>query len=206
MKQLANNIILCDIDGCLLNWLDSFIDYMKTQWGYTWNHELGEPHQYDMAPHFGITHDEVVIHITNFNVGFWQFGALKPTDGAQDAMIKLSDMGYRFVAISSCSTDNRTVALRKANLYNHFGDIFDDVHCIDIHENKKSYLTKHQPTFWIEDNFNNCVDGLQYGHNCILVNRNWNENDHHDEITRFDEWSQIVDFIGENKNFNKVRT
>lgn len=201
-----NKVILTDCDGVLLEWIDAFIRYME-HLGYTWDKEAGEPQQYNMAPHFGIKiEDEMVEHIMNFNHGHWEFGTLNPLAGAKEALFELVDMGYRFTAISSCSTAPQTIALRKANLYNHFGDVFDAVHCIDVGESKRTHLADHEPTFWIEDNFENCVDGLQYGHKCILMHRKWNENSENAKINRCYSWEEIVDFIKENQDFSNIRT
>jgi len=119
-------------------------------------------------------------------------------------MKALSEMGYRFIAITSCSSNPMSKVLRQANLYNIFGDIFDDVHCIPIYESKKLYLAEYKPTFWIEDNFKNCVDGLEYGHGCILLSQIWNENYQNIRIRRCDKWPEIVDFIKEIQNFNNT--
>lgn len=189
-----SKIILLDIDCVLLIWRDGFYKYMEHA-GVKFIKDAGDELHYDMTKHFDLTSDEVYEHIGRFNDGHWTFGVIDPIEGSQNAIKELTAMGYRFVAISCCSTTTQSVALRKANLYNLFGDVFDAVHCIGIRDSKNNLLSKHEPTFWIEDNFKNCVDGLKFGHDCILLTHPWNENEQHDDISRCDSWAEIVKYI-----------
>ena len=195
-----NKIILVDVDGVLLLWRDSFRLYMEHQ-GYEW---INIEDDYDMSNHFDLTYDEVYKHVLQFNDGQWEFGTLPPVKGAVNGIDHLIKMGYRFVAISSCSIYPQARVLRQSNLYNIFGDVFDAVHCIDKNESKETHLNDYEPTFWIEDNFKNCIDGIKYGHKCILLSYPWNENEENQDIVRCSSWKQIVDFIDGNKNFSNI--
>jgi len=197
---MKNKIILVDVDSVLLLWRDGFKLYMK-HLGHEW---LDIENDYNMSNHFDLSENEVHNHIIQFNNGHWEFGVLQPVEGAVDGMKALAEMGYKFVAISSCSIHPQSKALRQANLYNIFGDVFNFVHCVAINESKETHLADYEPTFWIEDNFKNCVDGLKYRHKCILLNQKWNENDHNDKIVRCYTWLEVVDFIKENQNFNNI--
>lgn len=195
-----NNIILIDCDGVLLLWRDSFKLYMQHQ-GHEW---LNVKDDYRVAQHFNLSVDEVYQHMKRFNDGHWLFGTLKPIEDAVSGMKTLSKMGYRFIAITSCSSNPTSKVLRQANLYNIFGDVFDDVHCVPIYESKKPHLAEYEPTFWIEDNFKNCVDGIKYGHTGILLTQIWNRIYEDNDIKRCDKWPEIVDFIEENQNINNT--
>lgn len=196
----VNRTILVDVDSVLLLWRDGFKLYMKHQ-GHKW---LDIPEDYNMSNHFDLTFDEVYDHIVKFNDGHWEFGTLKPVEGAVDGIKKLSKLGYRFVVITACSIIPQAKALRQANLYNIFGDVFDAIHCVKIDDSKETHLADYEPTYWIEDNFKNCVDGIKYGHKCILLTHTWNENEENPDVNRCASWEQIVDFIKKNEKFNKV--
>lgn len=194
-----NDIILIDVDSVLLEWRRGFRSYMHHQ-GHKWID--GEAESYIISRHFELLHDEVVDHVNNFNNGHWEFGTLTPVEGAVEGMQQLVDMGFRFVAISSCSINPTAIALRKANLYNVFGDVFDAVHCVEIYSSKETHLADYEPTFWIEDNLKNCVDGLKYGHKCLLLSYAWNDHEKADHnIKVCDEWSDIVSYIKDNIGF-----
>lgn len=191
----ANKTILIDVDSVLLKWRRGFRSYMEHQ-GHEWIDSDSE--YYLISKHYDLLHDDVVEHMTIFNNGHWEFGTLEPVTGSVEAMGTLVDMGFRFVAISSCSTNPTAIALRKANLYNVFGDIFDAVHCVEVHTTKETHLADYEPTFWIEDNFKNCVDGLKYSHKCILLEYPWNQEEKNSDITVCSNWSDAVSYIKNN--------
>lgn len=198
----ASKTILVDVDSVLLKWRDGFRLYMNHQ-GHEW---LDIETDYDISQHFDLSYDEVYGHILQFNNGHWEFGVLEPIDGAVAGIKMLIKLGYRFAVITACSVQPQAKALRQANLYNVFGDAFDAVHCVDIHESKETHLEDYEPTFWIEDNFKNCVDGVKYGHKCLLLTHPWNENEESSDIIRCSDWTQVVDFIRQNGDFSNIRS
>lgn len=198
MSFYKNPRILVDIDGVCLNWLDGFIRYMRHQ-GFV---NLREHVKHDeLGYRFGINHEECDNHIRTFNGGHWEFGTLPPEEGAVNGIRYLNEkMGYRFVGITSCTTSPTTISLRKANLYNVFGDVFDAVHCVDHGKSKNTHLADYEPTFWVEDKTVNAEAGLQYGHQCILMNRLYNSNDKIDsQIKRCYSWDEVILTIKNNQ-------
>lgn len=196
--MINDKIILVDCDGVLLDWLSAFTRFMSA--GGIEPHP-GDSSMYNLGPYFGISDDKVFDYITEFNNGHWEFGTLPALPGSVRNIRRLvNDEGYRFVAITSCSTGPQTVALRKANLYNVFGDIFDNVHCVDLGESKKTHLGSYEKTWWIEDKPSACEEGLDYGHKCILLDQSWNQDYEHTEIYRAMNWTDIVNkIIGDTK-------
>jgi len=85
--------------------------------------------------------------------------------------------------------------LRRANLYSIFGDVFDTVHCLDLKDGKKSHLMQYKPTFWIEDKMDMCLQGVDAGHKCILMDYVWNKNQHNDYVEKCSDWDAIVAYI-----------
>ncbi len=194
-----SKIILSDVDGVLLDWMDRFTGYMVSE-GYSIQED--SHNQYDLGTVFNITEKEALEEITKFNDDEWTFGTLQACDGAEEAISILSKLGYSFVAITSCSEKSEVVNLRKANLYNVFGDVFDEVHCIGVHQDKTETLEKYEQTFWIEDRFSHALEGLNAGHNAILIDRSWNQNEDHPLITRCHSWAEIVQYIIEIERIN----
>ncbi len=187
-----SKIILSDVDGVLLDWMDRFTDYMVSE-GYSIKED--SHNQYDLGSVFNITEKEALEEITKFNDDEWTFGTLRACDGAEEAISILSKLGYSFVAVTSCSERSEVVNLRKANLYNIFGDVFEEVHCIGVHANKTSTLEKYEQTFWIEDRFEHAVEGADVGHTCILIDRPWNQGEYYPLIMRCHSWAEIVQYI-----------
>lgn len=198
MPMNKNRIILVDVDGVLLNWLDGFIRYMEHQ-GYK-NVREHIDHD-DLGYRFDIQDKQIIDQqVRRFNSGQWEFGTLPPLNGAIQAIKHLNTkLNYRFVCITSCTTGLQTIALRKANLYNVFGDVFDAIHFVDHKEPKNTHLADYDSTFWIEDKTVNAEAGLIYEHDCIIMNHLYNAHDQADSrITRCSSWDEIVNYI-ENK-------
>ncbi len=185
-------IILTDIDGCLLNWREGFMRFMLNR-GFSIHPEF-ESH-YLLTGYYGITHDELHEQVESFNSGRWEFGTLKPVPGAVKAVNALSDLGYRFVGISACSSERQAFVLRRANLYNIFGDVFDTVHCLDLKDGKRAHLMQHEPTFWIDDKMDMCLEGIDAGHKCILIDYVWNREHDYDNIERCQDWDAVVSYV-----------
>jgi len=185
-------IILTDCDGVLLDWREGFIRFMLNR-GHTPRPEFKT--EYLLGTYFGLTDGEFYRHVEMFNSGRWEFGTLKAEPGAITGIKALSELGYRFIAISACSSSKQAFVLRRANLYNIFGDVFDEVHCLDLKDGKKSHLAYHEPTFWIEDKMSCCLEGVDAGHKCILIDQPWNKDFDDRRIEKCQDWDAIVAYI-----------
>jgi hypothetical protein len=166
--------------------------------GHTVSHK---PHQhYDLTDHFGLSDlQETIDHIERFNSGEWEFGTLPPVDGARDGINRLVGEGYRFIGISACSIGDQTIALRKANLYNVFGDVFDDTFFVPLKSDKHEFLKRYAPTFWIEDKHSSAVDGLEHGHKPILLDYDYNRDPDPEGLYRAQGWADAVEYILSNQ-------
>lgn len=184
--------ILVDVDGVLLSWAIGFMTFMKN--AYDMDLDIKD-HVFDIHKWIGWEKEVTRDIIDEFNERSWEFGCLPPYLDSQEYVAKLADDGYRFVAITSCSSNPQTVALRKANLYHIFGDVFDDVHCVPLFQSKDTHLADYRPTFWIEDTPANAESGLKFGHKPLLVDRKASEGYAHPEITRVQNWEEIYDII-----------
>jgi len=185
-------IILVDVDGVCLDWREGFMRFM-TNLGYSAHPEFET--EYLLGSYFGLTDGEFYRQVEIFNSGRWEFGTLKAEPGAVSSINALAELGYRFIAISACSSQKQAFVLRRANLYNIFGEVFDEVHCLDIKDGKKSHLAYHEPTFWIEDKMSTCLEGVDAGHKCILINQVWNEDQHDDRVERCQDWDAVVAYV-----------
>ena len=88
---MKKNLILTDCDGVLVNWENSFIDWMTAQ-GFT-----PDPNQYgyDMHKRFGERKAKIKALVREFNNSAW-IGWLKPHKDAVDGVAKLAEKGWRF--------------------------------------------------------------------------------------------------------------
>lgn len=191
MLKSTKKVILLDVDDVLLNWLEAFERYMIHQ-GYS---KPDGYHTWDLEEAFETSKEEAQRHIKIFNNGHWEFGTLGPIPGSQEGVDSFKKAGYDLVAITSCSTNPQTIALRKANLYWCFGDVFKAVHCVNLGESKDTHLADYEPTWWIEDKMTNAVAGLKYGHKSVLLSRQHNLNNNHEDVIRVENWNEITSLV-----------
>lgn len=190
----VNKVILVDVDDTLLNWREGFFAYAASHNQYPMP---GSEDQFIMSNVFDMCREEADDFVTSFNGGHWRFGALSALDDAKTVLTNLNkNYGYRFVAISSCLNKPMVLALRKVNLYHTFGDIFDDVFCLDYNEKKEDYLSQHAPTIWVDDRSEQANAGIKTGHKTFLLNKPWNEHvDVHEDVIRCNDWFEIQEYI-----------
>jgi len=189
--------ILIDCDDVLLQWSEGFRLFFEHRHQTTLDPRGNA--DWDLKEWLGLDVYDVSREINEFNLYSWEFGCLPPIAGAIEAIKKLNDLHkFEFVVISSCSTNLQTIALRRTNLFHIFGDVFKEVHCVELGESKSTLLADYFPTFWIEDNVKNALLGLEYGHTPIVIENLRNvrfKNETKDRVTWCKDWEEIESTI-----------
>lgn len=183
--------ILSDVDDCILDWLTSFREWcaykgLKTRGDRPTNYNLetwlpkgadvlGLINEFNRSPHFGL---------------------LLPFPDARSVLPRFKESGHPIVAITSCSSEPAVVAMRKRNLDEIFGEnFFENVHCIDLGESKKSRLKKYPDgSLWVEDKFESAVDGALLGMTSVLIDRSHNQGVSHPYVKRVTDWYEIYKY------------
>jgi hypothetical protein len=111
--------------------------------------------------------------------------------------------GYEFHCITSMSRDPNAVKLREMNIKKLFGDTaFSKIICLDTQAPKYDVLKQYSDTglYWIEDNYKNCVAGLEFGLKPVLMEHGFNmREDIPQGVTKVTSWREIYELIqGEN--------
>lgn len=186
--------LILDCDGVLLNWIGGFTAYAS--------HRLGkdlastEQDDFDLSAWLGLTGDETDAMIGDFNQGDGgHFGRLDPLPGAREALAAAHSRGRPIFVVTSCSTLPQVIASRKANLRAVFGDIFSDIHCLDLHLDKSPVLRELGPGTWVEDKFENAIAGADIGLTSYLIRYDYNRKHEptgiHPNLTWVDGWGCI---------------
>lgn len=176
MKKFnKEKIILTDCDGVLLDWEEGFSVWMEHH-----GHEKVEGFQfmYDIGERYGITKDQARKLIKTFNESA-AIGFLPPLRDAQYYVKLLAEKHqYKFLVLTSLSTDPYAQALRERNLKKIFGDYFVDVICLETGADKDEALAelaqKYQGNYWIEDKPENVEAGVKAGFQGILIEHGHN--------------------------------
>lgn len=197
METKINNIILTDVDDVLLSWVEGFKFFASHKLG---RKITGLPDQWDVSKWLGLTDAKEsgeLIH--EFNTTAWEFGCLPETANSRDNLRTLKRLGANFIAITCCSTNEVTVALRNANLYHMFGPIFERVHCLPLGSSKLEVLKQYQNEnviAWVEDKYESAADGKSCGYETFMIRCSHNrkhEAEFTNDVNWVDSWDQITE-------------
>lgn len=189
-----DNVIVSDVDGCLLLWEHGFHMWMEDN-GYA-DRKFGVYEIHDM-------YDISVKEADNLVNAFNESAALSRLPPLKDAIKYVRKLheehGYVFHCISAIPNTRDMYEARLINLQNVFGKtVIERLTLCGSSTNKKDLLKRYKGTecHWIEDLSINASYGLEYGLKCILVNRHYNINDKIDsKIIRVDNWKEIYSLI-----------
>jgi|TARA_R110000803_G_scaffold9814_4_gene30571 hypothetical protein len=185
------NIILTDADGVLLNWADTFQEWMRDR-GY----HLLNPNTYSVAEQYGLTDKVKKILVKQFNDSS-TIGFLPPHKDALRYVRKMhEEMGYVFRVITSVSLDPYSMRLREQNLRDLFGTAIEHVICLDTGADKDDQLDMYQgrDMMWVEDKPENAEIGYKFGLTSIIMGHDHNAG-YEGECVRVNGWKDIYDTL-----------
>jgi len=172
---MDKKLIFTDVDGVLLNWEYAFNEWMEFQ-----GHTPVDDHKdhYNIAKQYSLPSKNIGHNlIRQFNASA-AIGFLPPLRDAQQYVEKLTADGYRFVVLTSLSTDKYAKELRTRNLTKLFGDCFEEIICLATGADKDNALVKlankYGTGYWIEDKPSNADAGTKAGFNTILIEHRHN--------------------------------
>ena len=191
---MKDRTILTDCDGVLLDWEWAFAIWMQER-GYVQRPNAKD--YYKIHEQFDdLTLPEAKKFTKLFNESA-AIGFLPPLRDSVYWMRRLNEeLGYRFICITSLSTDKNAQKLRRMNLEKYYGDVFDDVVCLETGSDKHEALEPYRGTglWWIEDKPENADLGHSLGLNSILIEHGHNM--HHDcAYPIVKNWKEIFSII-----------
>jgi len=200
-----NRIILTDVDGVLLEWEHHFTKWMLQKTLFDDRGARYHPYRllpdkqdtYWMEERFGLTKNEIRVHIREFNRSAWM-STQRPMLESQTWVKLLAAEGWTFIPITSQTSDIPAQELRKRRLGELFGDhVFTNYHILGTGADKDSALAEFHDTglYWVEDKPANAVAGLKYGLKPILIDHPYNRDCNHPDIIRVNNWKQIHEIL-----------
>lgn len=181
--------ILTDVDGVLVWWNKALHNHME-RLGYK-PHE-GTDHHYNLVERYDVDDETLYSIVAEFNRSD-AIADLEPIADSQRNVKILSEMGYRFTAITSLGDDPVSIKHRRKNLHKLFGDVFDDIIHLPLIAPKDDILKnwEGQGLPWVEDHFENALAGHKLGLRSMLVDLPYNQHSHHSSIERVICWNEI---------------
>lgn len=193
---MNNKLILTDVDGVLLSWDYAFEQYLKRT--VSRSHVTIVHDTHDICSKYGLDPEVGDYLVRTFNSSA-NMGYLSPHADAVRYVQKLHrEHGYIFHAITSMGVDLYAQKLRIMNLNKLFGDTaFEDVIFLDTGAPKDEVLKEYAGSdcYWVEDNYTNCLAGLEYGLKPILMSHSYNRNSEHDEVIRVSTWKDVYHVV-----------
>lgn len=186
-------LILTDVDGVLLWWSRAFEVFVVEE--LKWDIPTRLEDFYIIEDWLDIHPDEANDLVRKFHETT-HMSCIPPMPGVQENIQKLVEHGYRFVAITACGASDLTYRMRLQNLSECFGDIFDAIHMVGVHESKAIWLSKYEPTIYVEDTARHANTAAEIGHTAFLINYPHNrKNETHPDVRRVPGWGEIVNSI-----------
>lgn len=180
MTLKVKEAIVMDVDQVLLDHLSRMREYLNKTYdmGIT-----GLPDRWDAQEWLKAeSSTDMVSMFTEFSKSY-EFGTLDAFPGADVILHELLREGYSLICVTACGTHPVTEALRKANLFHRFGDIFEEIHFTELTGTKEQTLIdiseRYDIMAFVDDKPSNIVDAYVGANidNCILMkaphNREW---------------------------------
>ena len=201
MQLSSNRIILTDVDGVLLEWENHFTQWMLKRSHFdrnrnrvqTYNLLPNKESEYAMEKRFGIEVWQIEAEIREFNRSAWM-GTQPPMPNSVQWIKLLAAEGWTFIPITSQTSDLPAQELRKRRLGELFGKhIFQNYLILETGANKKETLKEFKDTglYWVEDKWQNAIDGLDVGLKPLLIDHSYNRKFKKRGIKRVKNWKQI---------------
>lgn len=192
---MKRNVILTDVDGCLLDWEYSFDTWMQ-QHGYI--KEVNGNSKYSIGKRYNISNQTAMNLVREFNQSS-NIGNLNSFKDAQYYVKLLNKQhGFVFHCITSLTKNQHACELREKNLISIFGEhIFEKFIFLDTDADKGEALAPYKDSnyFWIEDKIVNCQAGQKLGLRSILVEHEHNVDFISNVIPRLKTWKDIYFYI-----------
>ena len=145
-----DRVILTDCDGVLLDW----------EWAFNiWMQERGFVQRPNAKDYYKISdqfEDLTMAEAKKFTKLFNESAAIGFLPPLRDSVYWVKrlneEFGYRFICITSLSTDKNAQKLRRMNLEKYYGEVFDKIVCLPTGSDKHEALAQYQDSqlWWIE--------------------------------------------------------
>jgi len=164
-------IILCDVDGVVLEWMSKIPEFLakrgfnpdKAIRAYSYGEFL------TLSEITGLPEENAVKLIEEYNSSEW-IKYLSPYKDAL-AVVNILKHTYDFIAVTAIGTASDCAKYRMHNLQFWYPNAFTDIHIVGINESKTDILNSYEQSIFIDDSPNYCKEGVNAGHYTIRLIR-----------------------------------
>lgn len=180
MKNTKKDAIVIDCDEILLDHLSGFVNYVRKYYDIQ---TVGIPMQYHLQEWLQCDGEQVMDLLKNFNFYSYEFGLLEPMDNyvvAAMQKIRNNNPDLALIVVTKSGTFGHGEVLRKVNLHNVFGDIFDDIIILENYQSKRATYIKLQQQYnvltVIDDHLANIDVAISLGLDTVVLDCSHNRN------------------------------
>lgn len=193
--------VILDCDEILLDHLGGFKLFVEKYYDIK---PEGTPVQYNLQDWLKCDSEKVMELIKNFNYFSYEFGLLKPVTLAVPALQRLvnNNPNVAFIVVTKSGTFGHGEVLRKVNLHNVFGDIFDDIIILEQYQSKRNAYNKLKNNFDIvtvvDDYLGNIDVAEELGLDAVVLDCPHNVGTlkaNGTDYTRVKDWVDLFEYI-----------
>lgn len=202
MSNMKKDAVIFDCDEILLDHLGGFKKYVEKYYDIK---TVGEPVQYNLQDWLQCDGEQVMDLLKNFNFYSYEFGLLEPMDRyVVNAMKSLREEypDVAFIVVTKSGTFGHGEVLRKVNLMNVFGDIFDDIIILENYQSKRATYSKLKEQYnvltVVDDHLANIDVAESLGLDTVVLDCSHNRNQlkpNGDEYNIVMNWIDMYDYI-----------
>lgn len=199
---MKKDAVIFDCDEILLDHLGGFKKYVEKYYDIK---TVGEPVQYNLQDWLQCDGEQVMDLLKNFNFYSYEFGLLEPMDRyVVNAMKSLREEypDVAFIVVTKSGTFGHGEVLRKVNLMNVFGDIFDDIIILENYQSKRATYSKLKEQYnvltVVDDHLANIDVAESLGLDTVVLDCSHNRNQlkpNGDEYNIVMNWIDMYDYI-----------
>ena len=189
---MMKKTILVDADGVIFNWEYAFNLFMEEH-GF----EMVDNAKliYNIGVRYDIPEKQGKTMIKHFNESA-MIGFLPPLRDAQEYITRLADEGWKFICVTSLSTNKYAQKLRTKNIKKMFGeDTFTDFIYLGTGADKDKVLQQFEGSnmWWVEDKVENALHGKEVGLRPLVMEHGYNMDD--DRVRRVKNWEEVYEIV-----------
>ena len=189
---MMKKTMVVDADGVIFNWEYAFNLFMEEH-GFEQidNAKL----IYNIGVRYDISEKQGTTMIKHFNESA-MIGFLPPLRDAQEYITRLADEGWKFICVTSLSTNKYAQKLRTKNIKKLFGeDTFEEFVYLGTGADKDKVLQKFEGSnmWWVEDKVENALHGQQVGLRPLVMEHGYNMDDN--RVRRVKNWKEIYEIV-----------
>jgi hypothetical protein len=185
--------LLLDVDGVLLNWLAGFEEFLLTHAPHLHKDFSGLEEAPDLELLLGLTTSQMDEWVARFHM-HEDFVRLQALPGAPQA-IRILAPWCNMSCITASGSNLISKHARHTNLKNIFGDVFEQIICVDRSMDKPEHLGRFEPGYWVEDQPKNTLMGVSAGHESFLMDALYNRRFNHAQVRRVVNMLEVAEII-----------